>query len=77
MSGCPDQCDCDVADEQIIVSVDDIESLNTRPRIRLQNFKVSVHCNDLGLTQLPVSLPPDTVHLNVENNQVNLQHTFL
>ena len=33
-------------------------------------FKVNVFCPDLQLTRLPLSLPPDTVYLNLENNQV-------
>ena len=33
-------------------------------------FKVNVFCTDLQLTRLPLSLPPDTVYLNLENNQV-------
>ena len=70
LSGCPEKCDCEVADEQIIVSVDDIEAVNIQARVKVENFKVSVFCIDQGLTQLPVSLPPDTIYLNLENNQV-------
>ena len=36
-----------------------------------EGFKVNVFCTDLGLTSMPVSLPPDTVYLNLQNNQVN------
>ena len=79
LSGCPDQCDCEVADEERVVSIDDIEleeeDEELGPGSRLQRterdgFKVNVFCTDLGLTRLPLSLPPDTVYLNLENNQV-------
>ena len=59
-----------MADEQIIVSVDDIEAVNIQARVKVENFKVSVFCIGQSLTQLPVSLPPDTIYLNLENNQV-------
>ena len=36
-----------------------------------EGFKVNVFCTDLGLTSMPVSLPPDTVYLNLQNNQVH------
>ena len=80
LSGCPDQCDCEVADELRKVSIDDIEledeeeeELSTGFRLHRagrDGFKVNVFCTDLGLTRLPLSLPPDTVYLNLENNQV-------
>ena len=38
-----------------------------------EGFKVNVFCTDLGLTSMPVSLPPDTVYLNLQNNQVNIK----
>ena len=78
LSGCPDQCDCEVADEERVVSIDDIEleedeEVSTGSRLQRterDGFKVNVFCTDLGLTRLPLSLPPDTVYLNLENNQV-------
>lgn len=81
LSGCPDQCDCEVADEERVVSIDDIkleeEDEELGPGSRLQRaerdgFKVNVFCTELGLTRLPLSLPPDTVYLNLENNQVGV-----
>ena len=78
LSGCPDHCDCEVADELRKVSIDDIEledEEDVSTGFRLQRsvrdgFRVNVFCTDLGLTRLPLSLPPDTVYLNLENNQV-------
>ena len=78
LSGCPDQCDCEVADELRKVSIDDIEledeeDVSTGFRLHRSGkdgFRVNVFCTDLGLTRLPLSLPPDTVYLNLENNQV-------
>ena len=32
--------------------------------------QVSVLCRDLGLTQLPLTLPPDTIYLDLTNNKV-------
>ena len=62
------------------VSIDDIELEDEEDeeastgfrlhRAGRDGFKVNVFCTDLGLTRLPLSLPPDTVYLNLENNQV-------
>ena len=58
---------------------EDVEEVSTGFRLHRtgrDGFKVNVFCTDLGLTRLPLSLPPDTVYLNLENNQVcglNLQ----
>ena len=38
-----------------------------------EGFKVNVFCTDLGLTRFPVSLPPETVYLNLEKNKVSLE----
>ena len=68
-----------MADELRKVSIDDIELEEEEEDVstgfRLQRsgrdgFRVNVFCTDLGLTRLPLSLPPDTVYLNLENNQV-------
>ena len=69
-----------MADELRKVSIDDIELEDEEEEdvstgFRLQRsgrdgFRVNVFCTDLGLTRLPLSLPPDTVYLNLENNQV-------
>ena len=80
VSGCPERCDCEVAEERRKVSIDDIEEqqLETRDMGDIEGeeeegFKVNVFCTDLGLTRFPVSLPPDTVYLNLENNKVCLE----
>ena len=52
-------CDCEVADETIKFSLED-----------MSGYKVNVVCTDLGLTSLPLHLPPDTIYLNMANNQV-------
>ena len=52
-------CDCEVADETIKFSMED-----------MSKYKVNVVCTDLGLTSLPSCLPPDTIYLNMANNQV-------
>ena len=36
----------------------------------MSRFRVNVVCTDQGLTSLPDNLPPDTIFLNVANNQV-------
>jgi len=59
-STCPELCDCEVADETIKFSLKD-----------MSGYKVNVVCTDLGLTSLPSHLPPDTIYLNMENNQVS------
>jgi len=58
-STCPELCDCEVADETIKFSQE-----------HLSRYKVNVVCTDLGLTSLPQHLPPDTIFLNMANNQV-------
>ena len=52
-------CDCEVADETIKFSLED-----------MSGYKVNVVCTDLGLTSLPLHLPPDTIYLNMANNRV-------
>ena len=61
-----------MADEQRKVSIDDIvPTVASSPTKRTrEGFKANVFCTDLGLTKLPISLPPDTVYLNLQNNQV-------
>lgn len=39
----------------------------------LSVLQVSVTCPDLGLTQLPATLPTDTIYLDLSNNKVNLE----
>ena len=80
VSGCPERCDCEVAEERRKVSIDDIEEQQLETRDmgdtegeEEEGFKVNVFCTDLGLTRFPVSLPPDTVYLNLENNKVCLK----
>jgi len=58
-STCPELCDCEVADETIKFSLED-----------MSGYKVNVVCADLGLTSLPSHLPPDTIYLDMKNNQV-------
>ena len=65
-----------MADEERRVSMFDItdEAGDDVPdNMEEEGFKVNVFCTDLGLTSMPVSLPPDTVYLNLQNNQVNIK----
>ena len=79
VSGCPERCDCEVAEERRKVSIDDIEEQQLEAgdmgdtEGEEEGFKVNVFCTDLGLTRFPVSLPPDTVYLNLENNKVSFE----
>ena len=65
-STCSVLCDCEAADETIKFSMED-----------MSNYKVNVVCTDLGLTSLPSCLPPDTIYLNMANNQVDFQIILL
>jgi len=59
-STCPEFCDCEVADETRKYNLED-----------MSRFRVNVVCTDQGLTSLPDNLPPDTIFLNVANNQIS------
>jgi len=69
LAGCPKSCTCGVADEQRKVSINDIIPTVSTRRTK-QEFKVNVFCTDLALTKMPLKLPPNTVFLNLENNQI-------
>eukprot|EP00092_Neocalanus_flemingeri_P023132 GFUD01025081.1.p1 GENE.GFUD01025081.1~~GFUD01025081.1.p1 ORF type:complete len:565 (+),score=137.16 GFUD01025081.1:64-1758(+) len=58
-STCPDLCDCEVAEETIKFNLED-----------MTGYKVNVVCTDLGLTSLPLRLPPDTIYLDMANNKI-------